>query len=167
MGATDRSGSEPRSANRRALSYIDRSRQFYAAHGYTTPYEWAVHDDAPFARPTTPVAEARVAVVTTAFPLDSSRPKQVLARSIDPVPHEMFTDDLSWHKEATHTDDVDSFLPLDALARAREQGAIAEIGPRFYCLPTVYSQRQSTVSGHQIAEWCREDSVDMVVLVPI
>ena len=30
------------------VSYIDRSREYYAAQGYSQPYTWAHHDDAPF-----------------------------------------------------------------------------------------------------------------------
>ncbi len=36
-----------RRAYRSYVSYIDRSREYYAAQGYTQPYSWACHDDAP------------------------------------------------------------------------------------------------------------------------
>jgi hypothetical protein len=31
------------------VSYIDRTREFYAAQGYERPHVWARHTDAPFA----------------------------------------------------------------------------------------------------------------------
>ncbi len=166
-----------RAAHRRALSYIDASREFYAAHGYETPYAWAVHDDAPFARLDRPLGEATVAVVTTSFPRrDADSParsasdspaKAVYARPSQPVPNAMFTDDLSWHKTATHTDDVGTFLPLAALHRAADAGTIGAVGPRFFGVPTEYSQRRTGLDAEQIVAWCREDEVDAVGLVPI
>jgi hypothetical protein len=30
------------------VSYIDRSREYYAAQGYTKPYEWPHYDGVPF-----------------------------------------------------------------------------------------------------------------------
>ena len=154
-----------RTTHRRALSYIDASREFYAAHGYDQPYQWAVHNDTPFQPMTKPLAEATVGVVTTAFPLGAASPKRAMTVATSPVPDELFTADLSWHKEATHTNDVDSFLPLNALARAGDRiGAVAD---RFYCVPTEYSQRATRQDAEQIAAWCIEDSVDVVLLVPL
>lgn len=159
-------GSTPeRSAHRTALSYIDASREYYAAHGYEQPYQWAVHDDSPFQRLDKPLDQAVVGVVTTAFPHGASSPKRVVAVPSDPVPSSMFTADLSWHKEATHTDDIDTFLPLNTLARAGDR--IGGVGQRFYCVPTVYSQRATRADAEQIAAWCEEDGVDVVILIPL
>ncbi len=44
--------------HRSFVSYIDRSREYYAAQGYDRPYAWAHHDDVPF----TPLAEAALGV---------------------------------------------------------------------------------------------------------
>ncbi len=154
-----------RSSRRRALSYIDVSRTFYAAHGYERPYEWAVHDTTPFQRLEQPLAEATVGVVTTAFPDDAHRPKQAMAVPCEPRPASLFTADLTWHKEATHTDDIDTFLPLEALARAHDR--IGRVSKRFYAAPTSHSQRASQLDAERIAEWCDEDGVDVVLLVPL
>lgn len=154
-----------RSAHRRALSYIDASREFYAAHGYEQPYQWAVHDDAPFQPLAKPLDGANVAVVTTAFPHEATSPKQVLAVPGATAPDSLFTADLSWHKEATHTDDVGSFLPIEALRRTGDR--IGSINDRFFCVPTEYSQRATKRDAAQIVSWCQEDDVDVVVLVPL
>ena len=153
-----------RSSHRRALSYIDASREFYAAHGYEQPYQWAVHDDAPFQPLSVSLDTARVAVVTTSFPHGATTPKRVMAVPSDPVPESLFTADLSWHKEATHTDDVDTFLPLHSLRRSNRIGSLNN---RFFCVPTEYSQRATRADAGQIEEWCREDDVDVVILVPL
>lgn len=170
----DASGSQttvPDPAFRTTLSYIDRSRRYYRASGYETAYRWATHigDDTPFAPLSGPLNQARVAVATTAFPnIEGERPaKQVYAAAVDPVPTEMFTRDLFWHKEATHTDDVGSFLPLKAAAAAVENGRVASLNHRFYGIPTTYSQRATADNGREIEKWCRQDGVDLVLLVPL
>lgn len=156
-----------RSSHRRAISYIDRSREFYAAHGYETPYEWAVHEEVPFARLTKPVSEARLGVVTTAFPHGEHSPKRAFAESMEPKPTSLFTADLSWHKEATHTDDVETFLPIEALERAVGRGSLGALSPRFYGVPTEYSQRRTGSDAELIRDWCVEDDIDAVLLIPL
>lgn len=154
-----------RSAHRRALSYIDASREFYAAHGYEQPYQWAVHEDAPLQRLSKPLGRANVAIVTTTFPHGATQPKRVMSVPATPTPESLFTADLSWHKEATHTDDVGSFLPIEALRRAGDR--IGSINDRFFCVPTEYSQRATKQDAAQVVEWCKEDSVDIVLLIPL
>jgi hypothetical protein len=82
-----------------------------------------------------------------------------------PAPESLFTADLSWHKEATHTDDIDTFLPFGALQRANSR--IGGVSDRFYCVPTEYSQRVTRDDAAKVEAWCREDGVDVVVLVPL
>ena len=48
------------------VSYIDRSREYYAAQGYTKPYAWPHYDEVPFHLLRKPLAECRVGLVTTA-----------------------------------------------------------------------------------------------------
>ena len=60
-----------RRAYRSFVSYIDRSREYYAAHGYAQPYTWAYHDDAPFTPLKKPLSQCRVGMVTTAGKMDA------------------------------------------------------------------------------------------------
>ena len=164
-------------SHRSFVSYIDKSRGYYAAHGYEQPYRWAAFDDVPFAPLTTPLAESRVAVVTTSFPHDWSAapdespttagPKTVYNAPNDPIPEAMFTEDLSWDKDATHTRDTETFLPLLRLQELTEAGRIGEVNHRFFGVPTEYSQRRTGVDAASILDWCRADDVDVVLLVPI
>ncbi len=166
-------------AHRTFVSYIDKSREYYEASGYDRPYRWAHHNDVPFARLDRPLAESTVAVVTTSFIFNPATDdgddgglmvradKEVYAAPSSPTPERMFTMDLSWDKGATHTDDVGSFLPLDALGRAAEAGRIGAVAPRYFGVPTQYSQRRSGLDAEVIAGWCRDDGVDAVVLVPL
>ena len=161
--------------HRTFVSYIDRTREYYAAQGYDRPYEWAHHDDSPFAPLAKPLAECRVGLVTTAAPLDTRvepgslrAEKQVWSSSVDPAPERLFTDHLSWDKETTHTDDVESFLPIGALRSFEASGRIGGVAPRFHGVPTDYSQRRTVeVDAPEILRRCREDEVDVALLVPL
>lgn len=156
--------------HRHAVSYIDKSREYYAAHGYAQPYRWASYDDVPFVHwsdKEIDLSDARVGFVTTAFPSAESLPKKVYAQSTATTPSSMFTRDLSWHKQATHTDDVGTFLPLDVLHELASEGVIGAVGPRFYGVPTEYSQRRTHADAEQILAWALEDELDAVILVPL
>ena len=159
-----------RQAYRSFVSYMDRSREYYAAQGYTQPYTWAYYRDVPFAPLRKPLSGCRVGLVTTTGRKDTVDPNQVLPRELyamaaNPVPARLYTNHLFWDKTATHTDDVDSFLPLHRLAEYAEEGRIGSVSPRFYGVPTDYSQNRTIrQDAPQILEWCREDEVDAVLL---
>ena len=157
--------------HRSFVSYIDRSREYYAAQGYAKPYAWARHDDVPFTRLKKPLAACRIALVTTAARTqrtDMIGPpvmlRELYAQPADPPPERLYTDGLFWDKAATDTDDVDSFLPLTRLAEAAAAGRIGSASPRFYGVPTDYSQARTRERAPQILAWCRADAVDAVVL---
>ena len=160
--------------HRSFVSYIDKSREYYQAHGYEHPYRWAAFDDVAFSPLDTPLTESRVAVVTTSFlhHHDSAwgapaTGKEVYHHPVDDAPDRMFTDDLSWDKQETHTDDTESFLPLGALRSLVDAGTIGSLNERFFGVPTEYSQRRTGLDAERVAEWCAEDGVDIVLLVPL
>ncbi len=162
--------------HRTFVSYIDRTREYYAAQGYEKPYAWARHTDAPFAPLPKPLAQCRVGLVTTASPWRdpqaaegvASGAKRVYSQPADPTPEKLFTDDLAWDREATHTDDVPSFLPLPQLAAFASEGRIGAAPVRFHGVPTDYSQRRSIEQdAPQLLARLREDAADVALLVPI
>ena len=162
--------------HRTFVSYIDRTREYYGAQGYEKPYVWARNTGAPFAKLAKPLAQCRVALVTTASPWREDKPvdgvlrgnKQVWSGPTDAPPERLFTDDLSWDKEATHTRDVESFLPIRRLQELAAQGRIGSLAPRFHGVPTDYSQRRTIEQdAPEILARCREDGVDVVLLVPL
>ncbi len=165
-----------RTAHRSFVSYIDRTREFYAAQGYENPYRWAHFDEVPFARLAKPLSECRVALVTTASVHRGQSPKdgvlrggkQVWSGPADAPPKRLYTDDVAWDREATHTDDVDSFLPIHALEALASGGRIGGLAPRFHGVPTDYSQRRTLEQdAPEILSRCREDGVDVALLVPL
>jgi hypothetical protein len=162
--------------HRTTVSYIDRTREFYAAQGYERPYRWAHFRDVPFLRLPKPLAECRVTLVTTASPVRGQRPRDGVLRGDKSVwsgptaepPERLYTDDLAWDKGATHTDDVESFLPLRQLAGFASEGRIGSVAPRFHGVPTDYSQRNTCEQdAPEILRRCTEDGVDVALLVPL
>lgn len=157
------------------VSYMDCSREYYAAQGYTKPYAWAHFDDAPFTPLQKPLSECRVGLVTTAGRprttdmMETLLSKRALYTGVsDPPPKQLYTDDLFWDKKATHTKDIDSYLPVNRLAEFAETGRIGAASPRFYGVPTDYSQRNTVEhAAPQILQWCREDKLDAVLLAAL
>ncbi|MBS1255428.1 MAG: hypothetical protein MAG581_01229 [Deltaproteobacteria bacterium] len=166
-----------RRAHRSFVSYIDKSREYYAAHGYTQPYQWPYHHDVPFTSLTKTLSDCTVGVVTTAtlpanwqnLPESQTKPvKKPYAEPSVPIPDVLYTMDMEWDKDSTHTDDLDTYLPLHRLQELRQSGRIGKISSRFYGVPTTYSQRQTHQSdAPAILNWCKEDGVDVVLLVPL
>ena len=156
--------------------YIDKSREFYAAQQYERPYRWARNDESPFTPLVKPLSESRIGLVTTAMNLDlpddfdtEELPiESTYAAPIDPTPERLFTQNRSWDKEATHTSDLDSFFPVHRLQEAVEAGRVGSISPRFYGVPTEYSQRRTNdADAPKLLELMREDGVDVAMLVPL
>ena len=58
------------------VPYMQRTRDYYAAIGYTTPYRWAHYVDAPFQPLKKPLAQSRVTIITTAAPYDPAKGDQ-------------------------------------------------------------------------------------------
>jgi hypothetical protein len=157
------------------VSYIDKSRAYYQAQGYGNPYRWAYHQDAPFTSLKKPLAKARLGLVTTASVITAggdaepwSIPSIVYSADVDPPPVRLYTMHRSWDKEATHTEDLDSFAPINRLQEAAATGRIGSLSPRFYGVPTEYSQRKTNdVDAPQVLRLCREDAVDAAILVAL
>ncbi len=164
-----------RRTHRSHLSYIDKSREFYGAHGYDKAYEWATNDNAPFTPLSKPLSECKVGAITTSYflpddfvyrvPGDLPRKPHVASRSdVGQLDNQY----LSWAKDETHTNDPESFLPLARLDEAAAAGRIGSVSDRFYCLPTQFSHRQTQRRDTpQLIEWLQEDEVDVVVLIPL
>lgn len=157
------------------VSYIDKSHDYYLAQGYNNPYRWAHHRDAPFCPLTRPLTELRIGLVTSASivqgevePEPFSVPRVVYSAPTEPPPECLYTMHRSWDKEATHTDDLDSYFPVHRLQEAVRAGRLGSLSRRFYGVPTEYSQRKtSEVDAPEILRLCREDGVDIAMLVPL
>ena len=152
------------------VSYIKRTRDYYRAQGYTTDYLWAHFDTTPFTRLKNPLSESRIGVITTTMPdTEAGRAdRRVWSTASEPIPRSMYTEELSWHKSMTHTDDVASFLPLAQLNKLQEEGVIGSVASHFHSVPTEYSQRNTIEKdAPQVLARCQQDEVDIAILVPL
>ena len=152
------------------VGYMQRTREFYSAQGYTNHYQWAKNTVSLFTALTKPLKDCKVAVITTSMPdTDQGRAERgVYPLPSRPYPNSMYTAELSWHKGATHTDDIGSFLPLRALDAAADESLIGALCERFYTVPTDYSKRNTEeVDAPEILRLFREDWVDIALLVPL
>src|SRR5260370_9327894 len=126
-------------SHRRYVSYIDKSREYYSASGYEQPYRWAHYEDVPFSRLAKPLSQSRIGVVTTADQAPRGAPR---ATKLFAAPNgesgRLFTEK-SWDREATHTNDPETYLPLARLAEPARPGAGGSLSPRSSARPCDYS----------------------------
>jgi len=156
--------------NSTPIRYMERTRNYYSAQGYEKSYRWASFETVPFLPLKKPLAQSTVGLITTAMPImeNEQGPKIVRSGSIHTPPDKLFTDDLAWDKNATHLDDLDSFLPIHHLHELKKEGRIGQLSDHFYCVPTEYSQRRTNeVDAPKILRRCREDGVDAALLLPL
>ena len=155
--------------NDQPVRYMDRTREYYRALGYTKDYVWARYEEVPFARLAQPLRETRVGLVTTAHPPDKSNHdakgvRHVWSGPVDPLPA-LNTDNLAWDRASTHTRDRESFLPIEAMQAWIGEGLIGSLAPRFHGAPTGYSQRKTIeADAPEILARLREDGAGAVLL---
>ena len=160
-------------AHRTFVSYIDKSREYYMAQGFANPYRWAYFDEVAFTPLRKPVAASRLTLITTASEVRDAGAgprlrKRVFSMPSDSPPERLYTADLEWDKEATHTEDLDSYLPVHRLQELVQQGKVGSLAARCHGVPTEYSQRRTTEEdAPEVLRLCREDGVDAAILVPL
>jgi hypothetical protein len=162
------------------IRYIDRSRAYYLALGYDNPYRWAHNLEVPFARPARPLAEGRVALITTAAPFKPGAGDQgpwapynaaakftkVYSMPIEPAP-DLRISHVGYDRRHTSAEDINTYFPLQRLKEAEAERRFGELNVRFYGVPTLRSQRLTTQrDAPAVLEMCREDAIDAAILVP-
>src|ERR1700726_1401544 len=162
------------------IPYMARTREYYQAIGYTTPYRWAHYVDAPFQPLRKPLGQSRVAIVTTAAPFDPARGDQGPGAKYKggakfysvydgdtSKNHDLRISHIAYDRLHTSADDSGTWFPLPQLQRLASQGRIGEIAPRFFGAPTNRSHRVTIeTDAPDILARCRADQVDAAVLVP-
>ena len=154
------------------VSYIDKSREYYAARGYGNPYRWAHFEDVAFAAMLRPLAQSVVTLITTAhlIPAEGEAPSLHSVYSVpsDDPPDRLSTDGLFWDRNATHTNDLDSYFPVHRLHELVREGRIGGLTRRLHGVPTEYSQRLTQErDAPEVLRRCREDGADAAILVPL
>ena len=160
----------PRREPAEPVPYMRRSRAYYEAQGFERPYRYAHHDTAPFARLPKPLSECTLGLITTAstYPRASLEPRKVVSSPTKPAPEKLFADDLSWDKQATHLEDLNSYFPVGHLQNQAAAGFIGALAPRFHCAPTEYSQQTtSEMDAPELHRRLLEDGADVALLIPL
>jgi D-proline reductase (dithiol) PrdB len=160
------------------VRYIDRTRRWYDALGYGNPYRYAHYAEVPFQPLSKPLAQSRVALLTTAAPYRPDRGDQRAAAGYNAaakfyavysgdtaVDHDLRVSHVAVDR-AHVTDDANTWFPLPALRRAVGTGRIGAVAPRFHGVPTNRSQRHTVaVDAPEAVARCRADGADAAVLV--
>ena len=162
------------------IPYMARTREYYQAIGYTTPYRWAHYVDAPFHPLRKPLAQCRVAIVTTAAPFDPAKGDQGPGAKYNggakfysvydgdtSKTHDLRISHIAYDRVHTTADDNGTWFPLPQLQRLASQRRIGDVAPRFFGAPTNRSHRVTLeTDAPEILARCRADEVDAAVLVP-
>jgi glycine/betaine/sarcosine/D-proline reductase family selenoprotein B len=162
------------------IPYMERTRDYYRAIGYTTPYRWAHHIEAPFTPLKKPLARSRVTIVTTAAPYRPDKGDQgpgaaynggakfYQVYSGDTLQqHDLRISHIGYDRAHTSAEDSGTWFPLPALLRLREAGRIGAVTQRFHGAPTNRSHRVTVeTDAPEILRRCHEDDTDVAILVP-
>ena len=162
------------------IPYMQRTRDYYVALGYGNPYRWAHFEDVPFTPLAKPLAQARVALITTAAPYQPGVGDQgpgakynaaakfytVYSESTDATP-DLRISHVGYDRKHTTAEDPNTWCPLARLHEAVKAGRIGALTPRFHGAPTNRSHRVTTdTDAPELLRRCREDGADVALLVP-
>jgi hypothetical protein len=162
------------------IPYLQRVRAYYQALGYGTPYEWARYADVPFAPLTKPLAQARVALITTAAPYQPGKGDQGPGAPYNSAAkffqvysgnsaqdHDLRISHIAIDRAHTTAEDIGSYFPLRMLRESAAAGRIGRVSPRFHGLPTNRSHRTAIdIDCPEVVARCKTDNVDAAILVP-
>jgi D-proline reductase (dithiol) PrdB len=162
------------------IRYMARTRDYYAAIGYTTPYRWAHYIEAPLQPLRKPLAQSRITIITTAAPFDPAKGDQGPGAKYNGAakfysaydgdtakPHDLRISHVAYDRVHTSAEDSGSWFPLPQLIRLARAKRIGEVAPRFFGAPTNRSHRVTIeTDAPEILARCRADQVDAAVLVP-
>src|SRR5246127_2701500 len=162
------------------VPYMQRTRDYYTAIGYTTPYRWAHYVGAPSQRLKKPLSQSRVTIITTAAPYDPTKGDQgpgaaynggrkfyQVCDGVSSKQHDLRISHIGYDRKHTSAKDNGTWFPRPQLLKAQARGRIGEVAPRFFGAPTNRSHRVTIdTDAPEILARCLEDKVDVAVLVP-
>nr|WP_294518684.1 glycine/sarcosine/betaine reductase selenoprotein B family protein [uncultured Rhodopila sp.] len=162
------------------IPYMRRTREYYAAIGYTTPYRWAHYVAAPFTPLAKPLNDSNIAIVTTAAPFQPDKGDQgpgapyngsakfyTVYSGDTAAEHDLRISHIGYDRTHTTATDSNTWFPLPALRRAAAAGRIGSVAARFHGAPTNRSHRVTVeTDAPEILARLREDGADAVLIVP-
>jgi hypothetical protein len=161
------------------IPYMQRTRDYYLALGFSA-YRWAHFADVPFTPLTRPLAQARVALITTAAPYQPGLGDQgpgakynaaakfytVYSETTESIP-DLRISHVGYDRTHTTAEDPRTWFPLERLQACVKTGRIGALAPRFHGAPTNRSQRVTLeTDAPEMLRRCRDDGADVAVLVP-
>ena len=161
------------------VRYIDKTKAYYKAEGYEKPYQWAKFDDVPFTPLKKPLAQSRLALISTSeiavrswedqrTPQEKGEPANVYGVPSDTPVGDLYSQTHSYDKNATSLDDVNAYFPVTRLQEAQAEGRIASFAPTAYGVYNAYSQRKTLeVDAPELLRRCRDEAVDVALLTPV
>jgi len=166
-------------AHDQPIPYMHRIRTYYQTLGYGKPYAWAHFAEVPFQPLDKPLADSRVALVTTAAPFDPEKGDQGPGAAYNAaakfyrvysgdasVEHDLRISHLGYDRQHTTAEDMRSWFPLSQLHRLADEGRIGSVAPRFHGAPTNRSHRATIdIDAAEVLARTREDRADVAVLV--
>jgi D-proline reductase (dithiol) PrdB len=134
-----------------------------------------LNDDTPWSAPSRPLAEARLALVTTAgVHLRADQPFV----AADPSYRVFATDTPASDLVQSHVSigfdrtaiqrDLNVVVPLDRLLELREEGTVGSLGPNVYAFMGAQRPPYDAIEANaaQVGERLRNEGVDVVLLTP-
>src|SRR5215467_10744447 len=162
------------------IPYMERISEYYLALGYGTPYLWAHYITVPFQPLKKPLAQSRIAIVSTAAPYQPDKGDQGPGAPYNSAAkfykvysgetsqdHDVRIAHVGIDRKHTTAEDSGTWFPLPELRRAAVRGRIGAVACLYDGLPTNRSHRVTLETDcPEVVERCRADGVDAVLLVP-
>src|SRR6266478_6719314 len=160
------------------IPYIQRTRDYYLRLGYPA-YRWAHFDEVPFTPLARPLAQSRLALITTAAPYQPGAGDQgpgapynaaakfykVYSESTASAP-DLRISHVGYDRKHTTARDINTYFPLERMREAVAAGRIGSLTSRFHGAPTNRSHRETEADLAELLRRCREDGAVAAVLVP-
>jgi D-proline reductase (dithiol) PrdB len=162
------------------IAYLPRIRSYYQALGYGAPYQWAHYTDVPFHRLNKPLAQCRIALITTAAPFQPGKGDQgpgapynaaakfyTVYSGDSAQDHDLRISHIAIDRQHTTAEDPNAYFPLAMLRAAAARGQIGAVTAHFHGLPTNRSHRTTLDTDcPELLARCQADGADAAVLVP-
>ena len=167
------------------VNYIEKTQQYYIRKGYDNVYQYAHNEDGPFTPLKKPVNESRLMMISSAgmefIPEDGPAPEPYKGINIGekdnvevfPIPSDFPKEKLAYitgaHNRAeSGMPDIDAFFPVTRLRELQAAGAIGSLAQNFLRIRPCYSTSKTLkLDAPEVLRQCREDKVDVALLVPV
>ena len=158
------------------IAYVDRLNQFYRSQGFP-PYQWTINESAPLTPLAKPLAECRVAMLTSGGVSHmDNRPFNPQARNdlrVDAIAQDtaadffVISDDYYNHRDAEQ--DINCIFPIERIRELASERVISAVAPHHYSGFMGRTYIRSAVineAAPALARLLRNESVDVFVMVP-